>query len=63
MTAAEHLQAAIDLLGNPGPSDGPDPFRPAEEDVALAQVHLLAAIAIELGVPVVPGTHGEQVTP
>lgn len=63
MTAGEHLQAAMALLGDPGTADGPDPFRPAEQDVALAQVHLLAAIAIELGVPVVPGTHGEQATP
>lgn len=63
MTAAEYLANAEQLLGAPGPSDGPDPFRPAEEDVALAQVYLLAAIAIELGVPVTPGTHAEQVTP
>lgn len=60
MTAADHLAAAEQYLTGAELVSGDDLPSTRQTALQFAQVHLLAAIAIELGVPPVTSTPGGQ---
>lgn len=63
MNAADHLQAAVQLLAGLDAANSPAVAGSAALTIQLAQAHAVCALAIELGVPPAAVSVSGNVTP